>query len=169
MNLKPNKENVLRCDYLLFPTLYETCFCFIPFLSWCFCCCKCVSGSSSYASNLAALLFLRCDCTLNSDIGHVKPKTSFWITVLQRECERRVWQGGNQKMNYRLLKLIWKPGDVLNHCLSFEGVTAQRRFSVLLTDIDTGRFCKSRFELLGFIDQQKSFIYRHLYALFLCL
>lgn len=51
----------------------------------------------------------------------------FWSTVLELEHERRAWQGGNRKMNYRLLKLIWKPGYVLIQRWTVVGAAARRR------------------------------------------
>lgn len=79
-------------------------------------CVALVRTSSSCAPNPAALLLACCRvewlclCWLLI-LCHVKPKTSFWSTVLQLACERRAWQGGNRENNYRLLKLIWKPGN----------------------------------------------------------
>lgn len=78
-----------------------------------------LSGSSSSASTSFPLLrhteeATACDfwyCAM------LKPKTSFWSTVFQLECEITAWQGGNWKMIYRLLKPIWKPVKVLIHSL----------------------------------------------------
>lgn len=81
---------------------------------------------------------------------HVKPKTSFRSTVLQLECERRAWQGGNRKMNYRLLKLIWKLSNVLIHRLSFVGVTVQKQLCTIQGFIDSHQHCWSRCICLSF-------------------
>lgn len=106
-----------------------------------------ISGLSSCAPNLLTLLLLCCD--IESAVTacwfliscHVKPKTSFRSTVLQLECERRAWQGGNWNMNYRLLKLIWKPGNVLIHrlviCRCYSTETVVWHSGLLLTRINT--------------------------------
>lgn len=82
---------------------------------------------------------------------HVKPKTSFWSTVLQLECERRAWQEGNRKMNYRLLKLIWKPGDKLIHRLSLKVLQFRNgcvTFRVLLTKSYCINMCVWAFRII---------------------
>lgn len=76
---------------------------------------------------------------------HVKPKTSFWSTVLQLECERRAWQGGNRKINCRLLKLIWKLGNVLIHRLTFVSVAVLRRLCDIQGFTHCYQHCWSRF------------------------
>lgn len=73
-------------------------------------------------------------------------KTSFQSTVLQLECERRAWQVGNWKMNYHLVKLIWKPGNVLIHPPITCGCVQYRNGCVTFQDFtDSHQHCWRRF------------------------
>lgn len=74
-------------------------------------------------------------------------KPHFWSTVLEQECERRTraLRGGNQKINWHLLKLIWKPENVLIYHLTFVGVTVQRGLCDIQGFTDSNQHCWNHF------------------------